>query len=108
MENPIKLDDLGVPLFSETPNYELLNSAVKFKHWIRHEYGSWTPKSAGFFFRENSPKFCGQSIAIHSHQPFQYKTLIKPLWSSQILFKAKKVNLLNNDLLQFISGVDVL
>ena len=25
MENPIKMDDLGVPLFSETPMYLLLN-----------------------------------------------------------------------------------
>ena len=24
MENPIKMDDLGVPLFSETPNYGMV------------------------------------------------------------------------------------
>ena len=31
MENPIKMDDLGVPLFSETPMYEINHSIVK---WI--------------------------------------------------------------------------
>ena len=28
MENPIKMDDLGVPLFLETPMYFLLNMGI--------------------------------------------------------------------------------
>ena len=32
MENPIKMDDLGVPLFSETPNHFLIISIYKLLH----------------------------------------------------------------------------
>ena len=35
MENPIKMDDLGVPLFSETPTYK--NTSVGFK-WGNSAY----------------------------------------------------------------------
>ena len=46
MENPIKMDDLGVPLFLETPIYyvdllgtnELLNSGVHEAHMIRLQF----------------------------------------------------------------------
>ena len=31
MENPIKMDDLGVPLFSETPNYEKVSKFSNLK-----------------------------------------------------------------------------
>ena len=30
MENPIKIDDLGVPLFSETPMCEILRQFLAF------------------------------------------------------------------------------
>ena len=33
MENPIKKDDLGVPLFSETPIYCFLNVLLDFLFW---------------------------------------------------------------------------
>ena len=35
MENPIKMDDLGVPLFSETPTYK--NTSIGFK-WGNSAY----------------------------------------------------------------------
>ena len=31
MENPIKMDDLGVPLFSETPIYDSYDTLSLFK-----------------------------------------------------------------------------
>ena len=34
MENPIKMDDLGVPLFSETPMYNLHITA----YWLTSDY----------------------------------------------------------------------
>ena len=33
MEIPIKMDDLGVPLFSETPIYELNSTPVAITTW---------------------------------------------------------------------------
>ena len=34
MENPIKIDDLGVPLFLETPKHPLKQSTVKLIFWM--------------------------------------------------------------------------
>ncbi len=34
MENPIKMDDLGVPLFLETPIYSSPRGSVRDRHWL--------------------------------------------------------------------------
>ena len=36
MEKPIKMDDLGVPLFSETPIYELQSVASTLPRWFSY------------------------------------------------------------------------
>ena len=38
MENPIKMDDLGVPLFLETPIYESLSSGDDFLQWCHLKF----------------------------------------------------------------------
>ncbi len=44
MENPIKMDDLGVPLFLETPTSTL--GPAKTQVTANHDgYNSWSPKN---------------------------------------------------------------
>ena len=46
MENPIKMDDLGVPLFSETPIYWLVVEPTHLKN-MPVKMGSSSPKFRG-------------------------------------------------------------
>ena len=41
MENPIKMDDLGVPLFLETPIYNWNKKSTIFNREIHHPPPSW-------------------------------------------------------------------
>ena len=56
MENPIKMDDLGVPLFLETPKYFLFSprSLAKWSNLTNIFPTDWNHQLEGFFFRELS------------------------------------------------------
>ena len=50
MENPINVDDLGVPLFSETPIYATMQSSKHFFQPLQSSF-FFHPRQSHLFFK---------------------------------------------------------
>ena len=75
MENPIKMDDLGIPLFLETPIYMIFLSSSQF---LVHEPRCWIcwicwwkPEVMGPLTSSMSSAICSTSSKTSSACPFQ-------------------------------------
>ena len=73
MENPIKMDDLGVPLFSETPIYWLVVEPTHLKN-MPVKMGSSSPK-----FRGENKKYLKPPPRIPA---WSYLLIIQLEWSN--------------------------
>ena len=91
MENPIKMDDLGVPLFGETPIYV---SILPSSDWLHQQYSTqWNENSSG-----NIPRLKWNYLTSSTTKPWveirnanNYLNEFRTQWISEHLYHIYKM-----------------